>query len=151
MEEIFLHIGVPDEHMAADADVVLLRPGNHGVRTGIGHAGHAVFGGFAGIFVQQGIGLGFVAAGQGIEMTGQEVHKDRVSHIIVAERTAEFETVGLCQGPERFVILRDGTGLLSYGRERKQADDQRKRETKDFQKVIHRETSSKHTKTPGTL
>ena len=138
VEEPLGHIGVPDQHMAADPDAVLLRPGNHFVRSIVIHAGHAVFRFPGRLLVQEGVGLGFVCTGQGIEVAGQEFQEGPVVHILKTEGAAQFKSVGLRQGPERIVIRRDGAGCLRQAGQGKQADHQGKAQHK---KAFHKRCS----------
>ena len=138
MEKPLGHISVPDKHMAPDADVVFLGPGDHGIRPGVAHAGHAVLGGFRRPFIQQGIGLGLIAAGQGVEMAGQEIHKYLVPHIIIAESTAELEPIRFSQFPHGIIIFRNSSGFLSEDGQGKKANQEDK---KEGQKAFHEKES----------
>ena len=100
-----LHHGIPDQHMAADGLPVLLAPGKHLVRIRIVHPGHPVFTAFAGILIQQRIGLRFICARQGVKVIVQKIHIGFVTHIKKAETPAQPETVGLRKGIQRLIFI----------------------------------------------
>ena len=92
------HIGVPHQHMAPHPDIVFPGPADHHVCGAVVHHRHAVGAGKGSGVVQQGIGLGFVGAGDGIEM-GLEVGKiGFVFHGPGGIDSAHFEAVLFGQG-----------------------------------------------------
>ena len=131
MEEPGGHVGVPHQHVTADADPVLLRPGDHFVRLHVVHAGHPVVVRLADGLVQQGIGLRFVGAGQGIEVRRHQVQVGRLLEVVIAEAAAEPEAVWFGQLVHGFVIGRGGSRFLSQGEDGEQAEGQRKRGAQD--------------------
>ena len=124
MEEPGGHIRIPDQNVSADADAVLLRPGDHFIRPGIVHAGHAVPALFGSCLIQQGICLGLIGAGKRVEMTADKVHIGGIPETVIAEAGAQPESVGLGEGTERIIVLGNRTGGFAESRQREAADRQ---------------------------
>ena len=135
MEEPVQHIGIPDQHMAPDADTVLPRPENHPIREGIIHPGHAVPAVPAGILIQERIGLGLVGAGGCIKLGRQQIEIRGIPELIRAETDADPEAGSFRQILQGRSISAAWTGgNIRRGREKRQRQyDGQKKAEKHFQ------------------
>ena len=123
MEEPLGHIRVPHQHVPADMLSVRLAPGDHPVGVRIVHPGHSVLAPPGSVLVQQRIRLGFICAGQGIEMIVQEIHKYSIVHIPDSEGSAQSESIWFRKSIQRFIIIRHRPGRFCLADNRHKAKD----------------------------